>query len=362
MVGGIILLFCLVSIDSLKTGNYTDEWAFVYIGHHMDLDHAPYRDFADNKGIVTYFFYKGLDILFGDQFIFWRLTYLLIIIFSGLILQEMTENALSERASYFALATFLLLNLNPTLISFHAVETLGLFLILLSIKNAMSGDARIQFIGGAALGLGLQTHPILIPVVMVHVWLVLTGGVKLRKEYLVGLVLVAGLSLLLIASWSDLGAYYEFYIKFNLLRDNAGNASQNSILDTLMRSVLPVSFIIIAIIALSNDSKAQRWSNAFLILGIPAGMVFFTRPSIAHYTIPICPLIGFSIGVLHDNLSRVNEKRAGVVTILMILFVMMNLRGPLTNGSLPDDDHAIERIAQTGSIPYQLKRDIRPVS
>ncbi|MDE1798273.1 MAG: hypothetical protein KGH63_02615 [Candidatus Micrarchaeota archaeon] len=309
------LAFVALSVPIWYAIPFVDENVFIYIGQHMSLSQMPYRDFSDNKGPVVYFFYAALNAVFGLDSLGWRLAMLGVLLLGGWAFYGILRTKAGPDGALLGTGLFWLLMLcgpdGPNglgLVAFRATETIGLALLLASLRLLMVRPAEGRekaggrlaeparsWASGLLFSLALLTNVLCWPAIVAWGWLHWRKEIALNRHFLAAAALpLAAFALVLLATGSWM-PYWVWSIAYNFNHGLDYATPSGGLGEMMFYLVFNLKHdVLLALVLLPWLWKPLRLYRAltlaFALLSLaPEIRVFYQGLSIDHYEIMTVP-------------------------------------------------------------------------
>lgn len=306
--GVMLILFGLLCLPAFFTLVHEDEWAYTYIGKHMDFDHLPYRDFADNKGPVVYLFYKALYTVFGMNTVLWRPFFVLLVMGAAWKFHEVVRRLGGEGAGLIALATYLvfMLNTDPSgLDSLNNTETIGLFFLMWALERAHhQQDKRGEALTGAILSLSLLTNVLFWPAPLAFAILQFMKQTRTRLWFWAGLGVLPALFAVFLLSTSSFAAWWQWTVVYHVSHmENYLDAPLGRALIYMGLSVK--NWLLLALVLLPFLKPSLQKFRPLMLAWLPLAIVPATKVlysdilQIDHYGLFLIPIFALGAAMIH---------------------------------------------------------------
>jgi len=344
-----LVIFAILSIPRLFAPLFIDSWIFVYIGKNMSFERMPYRDLDDNKGIMTYLYYRGLDSAFGQNYLAWKICGMLLVMASSLVFWRILRGRLGKEMALAGFAFFLAIELFPATVSFELSETIGLLPLLCAVallyENQKLGE-KADISAGILFSISLLTNVIFIPAIFVFALLHFLGEVRIRRHFAAGAAILPAIFLSLLALTGSLGAFIERFIYYNLSFGRAVFGGTGYLLPVAFIMNYSLLLLIASVVALLFFRRFARQRNfviCFLPLVLVSGSQIILYPSPDHYHIPVIPLYATCFAILFGAFSGFDGKAfRGVLLAFLALVAIYAVNIAVSElNHFPQDDDAV---------------------
>ncbi|MCL6088916.1 MAG: hypothetical protein M1530_01990 [Candidatus Marsarchaeota archaeon] len=333
----LMLAFCLLSIPILYVPTHVDEWVFLYVGQHMSLDKMPYRDFADNKGPITYLFYRGLWVLFGLQTLGWRLAYLALILIASASLFRISRSLGGDGPALIALAVYLVLMLSADhtgLDAFAISETIGMAPMLLALERSMVARREWeQALNGLLLSLAVLTNVLFWPAVPAFLLLAWRKQIKVGRAFWAGLALLPALFVIVLMLSGSFGAWWDWTIRYHFSYAQSSGRGPLGVWVLLVLLNLKHHLLLLAVLLPFLSRRLEAWRPLILAFALLAAAPFARTAAsdlgIDHYEIPALPLYALGAAMLYAWAGP-----ARLLTLLPIVLALLALTAFFTAQNL----------------------------
>lgn len=354
-----IVIFAILAIPRLFAPLFIDSWIFVYIGKNMSFDKLPYRDLDDNKGIMTYLYYRGLDFFFGQNYLAWRICGMLMVILSALVFWRILRNRIGKEQALAGTAFFLAIELFPATVSFELSETIGLLPMLCAIallyENRKWGE-KADIAAGLLFSLSLLTNIIFIPAIFVFALLHLFGEVRIRRHFVIAAAILPVLFIAILLATGSLGAFIERFVYYNLSFSRAVIGEGGYLLPLafiLNYSIIMLIAAALAILFFKRFRKQRNFIVALMPLVLVSGTQIFLYASPNHYHVPVIPLYASCFAIIFGGFSGFDGKAVrGLLIAFLALTALYATNASIAElGHFPQDDDVIFAKAAKAEFP-----------